>query len=351
MPIFKKKPPQQLNNKESIHQLPTHKTPVLVFVLLLGFFVVGIWVMQHSVNAYYVQTYHKPSVLVLLDKYKLWSAGGQIGKRLYAWRDDITQQITDYNEQTMLLFNQYYAFDQAYIDQQKQKEQQLLQLKALADEQDKQKNKYTLTAGDSIFFAGDSMMQGVAPHLQQRLQKQGIHSINLSKQSTGLAYPKLFDWQKTIQTTLADNPAIKILVVFLGPNDPWDIPDPNMPSKVLSFNSNAWNGVYQARMKDILDNANLHNVSVIWITPPNMKKNKLNEQMIILNDIMADELARHDVMVIDSRQLLKTDNNIYNDYTDNEGKSLKMRSGDGIHFTPQGQKFIANFIYSQLTID
>ena len=32
-------------------------------------------------------------------------------------------------------------------------------------------NPYVIHSGDEIFFAGDSMMQGVAPHIQQYLQK------------------------------------------------------------------------------------------------------------------------------------------------------------------------------------
>ena len=69
-------------------------------------------------------------------------------------------------------------------------------------------------------------MQGVAPHVQKWLSETyGIKTINLSKQSTGLTYPGFFNWPQTIGNTLATNPQIKILVMFLGPNDPWDIPE------------------------------------------------------------------------------------------------------------------------------
>src|SRR5690606_4259438 len=61
----------------------------------------------------------------------------------------------------------------------------------------------TLQAGDEVFFAGDSLMQGVAPHLANTLLKRfNIKSINLSRQSTGLAYPGFFNWPQTIQSTL-----------------------------------------------------------------------------------------------------------------------------------------------------
>ncbi|HCR6473330.1 TPA: DUF459 domain-containing protein, partial [Shigella flexneri] len=73
-----------------------------------------------------------------------------------------------------------------------------------------------LGQGDKVFFAGDSMMQGVAPFVERSLKKQyGIQSVNLSKQSTGLSYPKFFDWPNTIEQTLKQQTDIRLLVVFL----------------------------------------------------------------------------------------------------------------------------------------
>lgn len=78
-------------------------------------------------------------------------------------------------------------------------------------------------------------MQGVAPFVQKHLkQEYGVQSVNLSKQSTGLSYPNFFDWPKTIEQTLQKEPDIHVLVVFLGPNDPWDFP---MGKKYLKFAS------------------------------------------------------------------------------------------------------------------
>lgn len=330
-----------------------------VATILAIFAILSAWLMQHSINAYYLQTYHKTSPLEQLTDEPLWRLGGTIGNRLYIWRDALTNHLNHRNQKVVSWFNQHYAFDQSYALQQQiiqAKHQRKIQMDSLIakqrnDETLHQKLRYSLGAGDAIFLAGDSMMQGVAPHLQQKLSNHGITSINLSKQSTGLAYAKLFNWPQTIQNTLNDYKNIKILVMFLGPNDPWDMPDPKT-GRVLEFGSTDWATIYQERMKGIIDNAKTHNVAIIWIMPPNMKKTTLNEHMITLNNIMQDELARHDVLMVDTRQLLKTTNNRYSDYTnDNDGKAIKMRSNDGIHFTPSGQKLIANHIYGLLNIE
>ncbi len=324
----------------------------LLFVLCL-FAVASIWIMQNSVNAYFLQTYHKDSPLVALDKYPAWKTGGQIGDALYRAHGNFTDAIVAKNTAVAEYFNEHHAYTPEYKHIMAQKAAAEAAERARIAEESRQKelaSQYVLRTGDEIFFAGDSMMQGVAPHVQQYLQKNyNIKSVNLSKQSTGLAYPSFFDWPKTIEETLASNPNIKILAVFLGPNDPWDMPDLQTKAR-LKFQTPEWESAYRARMATILTAAKDRGVKVIWITPPNMKKQQLNEQMIYLNRIMKAELTAYGALIIDSRELLGTSNDVYNDYLVKDGETIKMRSSDGIHFSVQGQKLIAEALQQQLTI-
>lgn len=323
----------------------------LLFVLCL-FATLSIWIMQNSVNAYFLQTYHRESPLAALD-HSVWLKGGEIGTALYAAHGRLTGKIADFNQQITHNFNEHYAYTPEYQAQMaiKAKAEVAKQAKlAEANRQKQLESQYILSPGDEIFFAGDSMMQGIAPHVQQYLQKtHNIQSVNLSKQSTGLAYPSFFDWPKTIEETLASNANIKILVVFLGPNDPWDMPDLQTKAR-LKFQTPEWEMAYRARIASILQSAHSRGVKVIWITPPNMKKQQLNEQMIYLSKVMQDELRQHDVLIMDSRKLLGTSDNVYNNYLVKNGETIKMRSSDGIHFSVEGQKLIAEALQQQLTI-
>ena len=99
------------------------------------------------------------------------------------------------------------------------------------------------------------MMQGVAPHIQQYLQKNyNIKSVNLAKQSTGLAYPSLFNWPKPSKRHCPSMPISKFWLYFLGPNDPWDMPD-LVNGGQLKFQTPEWEMGYRQRMMDILDSA------------------------------------------------------------------------------------------------
>lgn len=331
------------------------RTLAYLLGVLSTFFVLGLWIMQNSVNAYYLQTYHKPSPLTMLEHHQLWRTGGEIGDQLYWYHGRFTDAIVSANEQMVVYFNEHHAYTPKYKAKIAEQMRLVAEQATLVDEQSKEieaKNQYALSisAGDEIFFVGDSMMQGVAPHTQQFLQKiHNIKSVNLSKQSTGLSYPSFFNWPKTIEETLANNSKIKILVVFLGPNDPWDMPNLK-GGKFLKYGTPEWDMSYRERMASILNTAKNYDVKVIWMTPPNMKKVSLNERMIHLNEIMQAELKTHNALVIDTRPLVGGSNNVYNDYLVKDGEQIKMRSSDGIHFTAQGQKLLAQVLEQHLSI-
>lgn len=207
-----------------------------------------------------------------------------------------------------------------------------------------------LQAGDKVLLIGDSLMQGVAPFVQQTLQRQyNINSINLSKQSTGLSYPDFFNWPAEVEKTLAVDKSIKAVVVFLGPNDPWDFPDPEQGSKApyLKFKSKAWEAVYRARISRIVESAQKHDAGVIWLGLPFMKPEKLNEQMLYLDGIMRSEMRDKGIFV-PTKYILTGGAPAYVDTIMLEGKSVRVRSKDGIHFTPTGQRQIAIAIMRRL---
>lgn len=341
-------------NDQELGQIDDHfQSYIFILITLIFFAFLSIWVMQNSVNAYFQQTYHKESPLSKLEKFEVWTLGGQIGDFLYTkhgWGKAIIGQL---NTNFINQYNEQYAYTPEYrqyllqVEKQEKirlaKEEQARAHQALLDQ-------FTLTKTDQVFFAGDSLMQGVAPHVQKHLQEKfNIKTINLSKQSTGLSYPSFFDWPKTIQETIAANKQIKVLVVFLGPNDPWDMPNPKGGS-YLKFQSPEWETIYRSRISQIIQTAKENRISVMWLSPPNMKKDSLNQQMVYLNRVISDEVKKHQAFFIDSRPLLGGKNDIYNEYLTKNGSSIKMRSADGIHFSTEGQKLIAQVISSHLKV-
>lgn len=208
-----------------------------------------------------------------------------------------------------------------------------------------------LGANDEVFFVGDSLMQGVAPHMANTLLKRyKINSVNLSKQSTGLAYPGFFNWPLTVQQTLQNNHNIRLMVVFLGPNDPWDMPVAK-GKPFLHFHSADWEASYRQRVESIYDQAKAHNVQVIWVGPPNMRKDKLSIAMAYLRDLYKSEASHYGQLYLSANDVLGYPDETFSPYMESaDGKKIKTRVDDGIHFTTTGQKLIAERVMSLINV-
>lgn len=205
-----------------------------------------------------------------------------------------------------------------------------------------------LNQNDKVFFAGDSLMQGVAPYVKKMLFKQyRIESIDLSKRSTGLSYPKAFDWPKTINDKLSEDPSIKLLVVFLGANDPWDFPVKGYATNVR-FKSKLWEKHYRLRIASILEHVQKHRVQVLWLAPPCMRKKKLNDGMVYLNKLYQSELEKTQQHFLTTNELLGCSYEKFNSFVETNKEKIRVRVDDGVHFTPSGQKILAKAIMEKI---
>lgn len=335
-------------------------------LLLVALAVGMLWLMQASITSYVQQQYHRPAPLPALRATRVWASGAQIWgvlERIHAGvrtgTGKISAALREHVNDDVVLTPRYWEKQQqerARVAREKAEQERQYRLALARDaalaEQIRVRNYLTIAAPAKVLFAGDSLMQGVAPPLQRSLRvDHGIDSINLSKQSTGLAYPSAFDWPKTVEDTLAGDDTIRLLVVMLGPNDPWDMPDPAHPGRTyLRFESAEWEAIYRTRVARILDAAKAHGVSVLWIGAPGMKREQLDQQMAWLMPVIRDEVTRHGGVFIDTRPLLSVPGQPWSDAIPVDGVMTKMRSGDGIHFSPAGQNYLARHVQAMLTV-
>ena len=330
---------------------------ISLFVSILLSAVALTWFAQNSINAYWQQTYHESSPLEPLSEYAWWRIGADWQQKAYEFSDGLKASLetedalasedsgietTGSSENTEDIEVSDNQKDSAASDAANNTDTAASEPSNQADQSATQ---VVLKKGNKVFFAGDSLMQGVAPFVQKHLkQEYGVQSVNLSKQSTGLSYPNFFDWPKTIEQTLQKEPDIRVLVVFLGPNDPWDFP---MGKKYLKFASPEWEAEYLNRVRRILDAASAHDVQVIWLGIPYMKKAKLNEQMRYLDKILSGTVSPQAIW-LPTDKLLSNGAEEYADSVKVNGKIIRYRSKDGIHFSAEGQKLLAGKIMEKI---
>lgn len=191
-----------------------------------------------------------------------------------------------------------------------------------------------------VLFAGDSMMQGVAPFVISRMRKRYPHGlfVDLSKQSTGLTVKRYFDWPTKIKDETIKQ-AFQIVVIFLGPNDPWDIYEDR---KRYLFPSDGWKEKYRTRVDEVLSFAESRGVRIIWIGLPAMREERIKLGAKIENQIFQEETKKFHFDYLSTEEFLGSLDEPYKKYIeDPEEGELVVRADDGIHFTSLGLRMIS----------
>jgi len=330
-----------------------------------------LWLNQDSISLYCQQKYHQSCELPGFGQSPAWRLGGDLTEALGAARDSFVASLAQSRApiakvETVELpapipvvpvnLEAAHAAPQAMASKAQAvkvaapaTEAPVKPAATIAPSPSPSATVVSLAAGDEVFLVGDSLMQGVAPHLSNSLRKRyQINSVNLSRQSTGLAYPGFFNWPQTVARTLDSSPNIRLMVIFLGPNDPWDMPQ-GKGKPFLRFKSPDWENAYRQRIDAILEQAREHQVQVIWVGPPNMQKARLSSAMAYLSGLYQQQVGLYQQHYLSANPVLGYQDDTFS-YTlqNSQGKRVKVRVDDGIHFTITGQKLIAEQILSMI---
>jgi hypothetical protein len=205
-----------------------------------------------------------------------------------------------------------------------------------------------LAAGPQrILFAGDSMMQGVAPLAIRALSQShpDWQMTDLSRQSTGITSRRYFDWPLKIRQE-TDTQKLTLVVLFLGPNDPRDM---YLPDKRVSFDSPEWLENYAARVDEILAHAVQNQVRVIWLGLPAMREERLQRGAEVSNYVFHDRARVFGTDYLSTEPLIGLVSLPFKKFMrDETGRSVSLRGEDGTHFTPAGLKIISQALVDHI---
>lgn len=204
-----------------------------------------------------------------------------------------------------------------------------------------------LSADDRILLVGDSLMQGLAPHLITNLKrKYKVESMDLSKHSTGLTYPAFFDWPATVEDAF-ELEDYSVVIVFLGANDPWDM---TIHGRYIRFGSEPWAAVYRERVARIINTAAAHRARLVWLGVPPLGREDLIGKAPTLNAIYAEEVAKMPLFArfVATDPTLTADGSSFTKFLELPDRgSVMVRTDDGVHFTTQGHRLLANLTLTQ----
>lgn len=334
------------------------------FILVLVFILVSM-VMNQSISSYIEQKYHfafYPQNDILKEanslKIKLEQIRAILNNEPVLPNDETQNEMLQNNENndtqavslTLELANEQNAsFENENLDLNESLSGENL------DELIKDENlsfidntKIEIKQGEEFLLIGDSLMQGAAIALSRDLKELGIKTTDLSKQNTGLSYKSYFNWANATSQALNSNPRIKYLVVLLGINDPWDIKKGGV---YYRFNTPAWIEIYTERVEEIIKIAKKHKVKIFWLEIPPVKKDDLNKKAQILNQIYSSEVLKNNEIFVNTKLFFSVNDEFSSYIKDENNKSVKVRTDDGIHFTPSGAKEISKLLLEHIHKD
>jgi hypothetical protein len=194
-----------------------------------------------------------------------------------------------------------------------------------------------------LWIGGDSLAASLGPSLGDLTGRSGVvQPVVDSRVSSGLLSPDFFDWPKRgAEDMLTYNP--EVVVFIIGANDAKNLPkgatrDPE------------WRQRYAAVVERMVNVLAGNARSVYWIGAPIMSDTAFSERVRGVNSVYQEVAARHpEVTYVDAFTVFSGPDGKYApSLRTRDGKVVRVRAQDGIHFTPVGGDLLAGAVFEQL---
>jgi hypothetical protein len=184
-----------------------------------------------------------------------------------------------------------------------------------------------------VWMGGDSHVGNVGRHLGEMLQDTGVVTTQIDYRVGSGLMSGSRDWPTYAPAQLLRyNP--EVVVFMVGTND------------AVTF-SRAREGEYRlrvARMMDLLGGDGTR--TIYWVGTPPLRNERWESNRIQVNRIMRDEAHRRSsVVYVDLDRVVAAPDGGFADLIERDGKTVRIRVGDGIHFTEAGADLVGAVLF------
>jgi hypothetical protein len=198
-----------------------------------------------------------------------------------------------------------------------------------------------------IDVIGDSLGVSTAEGLSDAFSdKPEIAVVDKSRDASGLVRDDYFNWPKAAADLVAGKDKIDFVVVMLGINDDQPLRDGN---DTLDALSDRWRDRYAQRVDSLVAPFRSAHLPLLWVGLPPMRTDKLNADVVKLNEIYRERVEKAGGKFIDIWDAFANQSGQYDAYGPNvDGQNAKLRGADGIHFTKAGARKVAHFLEAEI---
>lgn len=197
-----------------------------------------------------------------------------------------------------------------------------------------------------LWIGGDSLAGSLGPALGEQAASTGVVLPTYDYQtSSGLASPSFFDWPEHAAREM-DRVDPEIVVFIIGANDSGVARD----EPVDDTGQPAWRATYGQLVDEMLDVLTGDGRSLYWIGSPPLRDEHKNDGVREVNAVAHEVTGRRrDVTYIDAYDLFSSSDGEYAAMLPGvDGDEVRVRTNDGIHFTPAGAELLAIYVFAYL---
>lgn len=195
---------------------------------------------------------------------------------------------------------------------------------------------------------GDAFADGLLPGLSESFN--GDNRVDVARRPRTLAGLTRNEFDDEMRNEENVREPLHIAIVMVGLND--RIPFRAATGQRYLVGSPEWRDEYGRRVERLVRTLRRRNAAVYWVGLPVMRRNDVNDDAQMMNDIVRQKAYLNGIKYIDTQAQFADDAGNFTPYgPDLTGRNRVLREGDGITFTAAGNRKLAHFIEQELKRD
>ncbi len=205
-----------------------------------------------------------------------------------------------------------------------------------------QQTTFVAVIGNSL---AENLANGLVEALSERPEVGLVREIR-----PGVGFLKETDkpWRDVIDEIFLREKPVTAAVIMMGPHDdPPKKPDPDQAN--TSASGGAWMDLYAAKVDDVILSFRQRNIPILWVALPPVADPKTSTDYAFANELVQQRLQSLGGIFIDVWEGFVDDDEQFMTQGPNlEGRTVRLRMADGVHFTKAGSAKLAHYVELEL---
>ena len=191
---------------------------------------------------------------------------------------------------------------------------------------------------------GDSLSDGLWAGLTQLCHQ--VSPVRLGRVSSGLVKTGFYDWPAQA-ARIAAGP-YKAGFICIGLNDQQTIATDAGPRP---FGTDGWDDAYAERVSALVKDFVSHQLPLVWVGLPRVREPRMADGVARINAIISREVPAAGGVYVATWDFTSGPHGFDSYLPDESGHAVNMRAADGVHFTPDGYRFLVKQVLARLPSD